>query len=89
MDFSPSGRSSSSTRPIGRSRRRRPGDRSGDAGDVAARAIALPRSEIEAALTAATTAQAAWKRLDAKTRAKYLHAVANAIEAPTSPAAPS
>ena len=31
--------------------------------------------------TAATKAQAAWKKLDAKSRAKHLHAVANAIEA--------
>ena len=38
-------------------------------------------AEIEAALDAATTAQAAWKQLDAKSRAKHLHAVANAIEA--------
>jgi acyl-CoA reductase-like NAD-dependent aldehyde dehydrogenase len=37
--------------------------------------------EIDAALTAAAEAQASWKRLDAKTRAKHLHAVANAIEA--------
>ncbi|ODA97320.1 aldehyde dehydrogenase [Mesorhizobium sp. SEMIA 3007] len=37
--------------------------------------------EIDAALTAATRAQVAWKRLDAKSRAKHLHAVANAIEA--------
>jgi acyl-CoA reductase-like NAD-dependent aldehyde dehydrogenase len=38
-------------------------------------------TEIDAVLDAATTAQAAWKRLDAKTRARHLHAVANAIEA--------
>jgi acyl-CoA reductase-like NAD-dependent aldehyde dehydrogenase len=38
-------------------------------------------SEIEAALDAATKAQAAWKKLDAKSRAKHLHQVANAIEA--------
>ncbi|RUY79556.1 aldehyde dehydrogenase family protein, partial [Mesorhizobium sp. M7A.F.Ca.CA.003.01.2.1] len=37
--------------------------------------------EIDTALTAATKAQAAWKKLDAKSRAKHLHAVANAIEA--------
>ncbi|RVD34182.1 aldehyde dehydrogenase, partial [Mesorhizobium sp. M4A.F.Ca.ET.020.02.1.1] len=37
--------------------------------------------EIDAALTTATAAQAAWKKLDAKSRAKHLHAVANAIEA--------
>ena len=46
---------------------------------VGARAIALS-NEIEAVLSAATDAAGAWKRLDAKTRAKYLHAVANAIE---------
>ena len=34
-------------------------------------------------------AQTAWKRLDAKTRAKHLHAVANAIEAADFTAAPS
>jgi acyl-CoA reductase-like NAD-dependent aldehyde dehydrogenase len=38
-------------------------------------------AEIDAVLTAATAAQAAWKRLDAKSRAKHLHAVASAIEA--------
>lgn len=38
-------------------------------------------SEIAAALEAASLAQARWKKLDAKTRAKHLHAVANAIEA--------
>ncbi|MER8567279.1 aldehyde dehydrogenase family protein [Mesorhizobium sp. M0924] len=37
--------------------------------------------EVDAVLCAATTAQAAWKKLDAKSRAKHLHAVANAIEA--------
>jgi acyl-CoA reductase-like NAD-dependent aldehyde dehydrogenase len=37
-------------------------------------------AEIEAALDAATHAQAMWKRLDAKSRAKHLHQVANAIE---------
>ncbi|BCG77598.1 aldehyde dehydrogenase family protein [Mesorhizobium sp. 113-3-3] len=36
--------------------------------------------EIDAVLTAATKAQVAWKKLDAKSRAKHLHAVANAIE---------
>lgn len=38
-------------------------------------------AEIEAVLDAATAAQAAWKRLDAKSRARSLHAVASAIEA--------
>src|SRR4029079_6610386 len=38
-------------------------------------------AEIDAALTAADRAQAAWRKLDAKSRAKHLHAVANAIEA--------
>ncbi|MBN9550469.1 MAG: aldehyde dehydrogenase, partial [Alphaproteobacteria bacterium] len=38
-------------------------------------------AEIDAALSAAAKAQAAWKRLDAKSRARHLHAVANAIEA--------
>src|SRR5688572_13560195 len=38
-------------------------------------------AEIDAALTAATEAQKGWKALDAKTRAKHLHGVANAIEA--------
>lgn len=42
---------------------------------------AATKAEIEAALDAATKAQAAWKRLDAKSRAKYLHQVANTIEA--------
>jgi acyl-CoA reductase-like NAD-dependent aldehyde dehydrogenase len=37
--------------------------------------------EIDAVLTAANTAQAAWKKLDAKSRATHLHRVANAIEA--------
>ncbi|MER9727915.1 aldehyde dehydrogenase family protein [Mesorhizobium sp. M0217] len=37
--------------------------------------------EVDAVLCAATTAQATWKQLDAKSRAKHLHAVANAIEA--------
>lgn len=37
--------------------------------------------EIDAVLTAATKAQTAWKKLDAKSRARHLHAVANAIEA--------
>lgn len=37
--------------------------------------------EIDAVLEAASKAQAAWKRLDAKTRARHLHAVANAIDA--------
>ncbi|ODT16029.1 MAG: aldehyde dehydrogenase [Mesorhizobium sp. SCN 65-12] len=37
--------------------------------------------EIDAVLDAATRAQSAWKRLDAKSRAKHLHMVANAIEA--------
>ncbi|PSJ62873.1 aldehyde dehydrogenase family protein [Pseudaminobacter soli (ex Li et al. 2025)] len=37
--------------------------------------------EIDAVLTAAAKAQATWKKLDAKSRAKHLHAVANAIEA--------
>ncbi|MCX7303547.1 MAG: aldehyde dehydrogenase family protein [Hyphomicrobiales bacterium] len=37
-------------------------------------------AEIDTALTAAATAQKAWKAFDAKTRAKYLHGVANAIE---------
>ena len=43
-------------------------------------AAAATDAEIDAVLTAATAAQAEWKRLDAKTRAKHLHAVANAIE---------
>jgi acyl-CoA reductase-like NAD-dependent aldehyde dehydrogenase len=47
---------------------------------VGAIAVAT-EAEIDAALTAATKAQKAWKTLDAKTRAKYLHGVANAIEA--------
>ena len=38
-------------------------------------------AEIEAALDAATAAQTRWKTLDAKTRARHLHQVANAIEA--------
>ena len=38
-------------------------------------------AEIEAALDAATAAQAGWKALDAKSRARHLHQVANAIEA--------
>ncbi len=38
-------------------------------------------AEIDAVLAAATKAQFGWKRLDAKSRAKQLHAVANAIEA--------
>ncbi|MGO4831355.1 aldehyde dehydrogenase [Rhizobiaceae sp. 2RAB30] len=42
---------------------------------------AATEAEIDAALTAAAKAQAAWKKLDAKSRARYLHAVANAIEA--------
>lgn len=37
-------------------------------------------SEIDAVLSAAAKAQAAWKKLDAKSRARHLHAVANAIE---------
>ena len=37
-------------------------------------------AEIDAALTAANAAQSEWKRLDTKTRAKHLHAVANTIE---------
>jgi acyl-CoA reductase-like NAD-dependent aldehyde dehydrogenase len=37
-------------------------------------------AEIDAALTAAAKAQQTWKALDAKTRAKCLHGVANAIE---------
>jgi acyl-CoA reductase-like NAD-dependent aldehyde dehydrogenase len=37
--------------------------------------------EIDAALTAAIAAQKDWKKRDAKTRAKHLHAVANAIDA--------
>lgn len=42
---------------------------------------AATEAEIDDALTAAARAQAAWKKLDAKSRARYLHAVANAIEA--------
>ena len=42
---------------------------------------AASEAEIDAALTAATNAQAGWKKLDAKSRARHLHAVANAIEA--------
>jgi len=42
---------------------------------------AATEAEIDVALTAAVNAQKAWKALDAKTRAKYLHGVANAIEA--------
>jgi len=38
-------------------------------------------AEMDAALTAAAKAQAAWKRLDPKSRAKALHQVANAIDA--------
>jgi acyl-CoA reductase-like NAD-dependent aldehyde dehydrogenase len=37
-------------------------------------------AEISAALDAANRAQSSWKRLDAKSRAKHLHTVANAIE---------
>ncbi|TIP98248.1 MAG: aldehyde dehydrogenase, partial [Mesorhizobium sp.] len=37
--------------------------------------------EIDAVLAAGARAQAAWKKLDAKSRARHLHAVANAIEA--------
>ncbi|MES2050091.1 MAG: aldehyde dehydrogenase family protein, partial [Pseudomonadota bacterium] len=36
--------------------------------------------EIEAALNAVSAAQQSWKRVDAKSRAKMLHALANAIE---------
>ena len=46
-------------------------------------------AEIDTALTAANAAQTEWKRFDAKSRAKYLHAVANTIESPTSHGAPS
>src|SRR5262245_50075896 len=42
---------------------------------------AATEAEIEAALDAATAAQAKWKKLDAKSRAKHLHQIANAIEA--------
>jgi acyl-CoA reductase-like NAD-dependent aldehyde dehydrogenase len=42
---------------------------------------AAAEAEIERALDAATAAQSAWKALDAKTRARRLHDVANAIEA--------
>ncbi|MBX3567205.1 MAG: aldehyde dehydrogenase [Rhizobiaceae bacterium] len=38
-------------------------------------------AEIATVLDAATAAQSQWKRLDAKSRARALHAVANAIEA--------
>lgn len=38
-------------------------------------------AEIEAVLAAATTAQKAWARLDAKSRATILHRIANRIEA--------
>lgn len=38
-------------------------------------------AEMEAALDAATAAQTAWKRLDAKSRATVLHRIANRIEA--------
>jgi acyl-CoA reductase-like NAD-dependent aldehyde dehydrogenase len=38
-------------------------------------------AEIQRVLDAATAAQAAWKKLDAKSRAKKLHEVANSIEA--------
>jgi acyl-CoA reductase-like NAD-dependent aldehyde dehydrogenase len=38
-------------------------------------------AEISTALARINAAQASWKRLDAKSRAKVLHAVANAIEA--------
>jgi len=41
---------------------------------------AATEAEIDAALTAAASAQKSWKALDAKTRAKHLHGVANAIE---------
>ncbi|MDQ6435788.1 aldehyde dehydrogenase family protein [Mesorhizobium sp. LHD-90] len=41
---------------------------------------AATAAEIEVALDAATAAQAKWKKLDAKSRAKHLHQVANAIE---------
>ena len=37
-------------------------------------------AEIESALDAVTSAQRSWRRCDAKTRAKALHALANAIE---------
>ena len=37
-------------------------------------------AEIEAVLTAVSTAQQSWKRLDAKSRAKILHGLAHAIE---------
>ncbi len=42
---------------------------------------AATQAEIDAALDSATGAQAGWKKLDAKSRAKYLHQVANAIDA--------
>ena len=49
--------------------------------ETAGAIAAATEAEIDAALTAAAKAQKAWNALDAKTRAKYLHGVANAIEA--------
>ena len=49
--------------------------------EVAGGIAAATEAEIDAALTAAAKAQRAWKALDAKTRARHLHGVANAIEA--------
>jgi acyl-CoA reductase-like NAD-dependent aldehyde dehydrogenase len=49
--------------------------------EVAGAIAAATDAEIDAALTAAASAQKSWKALDAKTRAKHLHGVANAIEA--------
>ena len=49
--------------------------------EAAGATAAASEAEIDAALTAATKAQKLWKALDAKTRAKHLHGVANAIEA--------
>ncbi len=42
---------------------------------------AATEAEIDGVLTAAAKAQKEWKALDAKSRAKHLHTVANAIEA--------
>ena len=50
-----------------------------DQSRVGERLIARER-EIEAVLAAATAAQAGWSALDAKTRAGYLHRIADRIE---------
>ena len=57
-----------------------PGDRPGDL-EVPARSPPRPKRKSTRRSTAAANAQKPWKALDAKSRAKHLHGVANAIEA--------